>query len=215
MRCGRDVAWGVPRPRGARTSSRRALLSSQRGAVEIGACRHARWGSMDRAKGESITRSTSAGPPPSHLPIGTSRKEQPLRHLGMTNLQVLSHYRELLRLIKRLPRREVEAALAEARAGVRANAGEADEAKSLDQLKELAGRISFLRMTVPRRPGDASRGSGHFVLREGELVEGRGVADSRVADGIMDWATAHQVHKRQMKRFCFGKNPVKGQLGPF
>lgn len=89
--------------------------------------------------------------------------------------QVLRAYRELLGLIKRLPGEQRAAQWAEARGAVRRHAGEAGEAERQELLKRLIARISFLRMVTPRRPGEASAtGAGHFVLREGRLVEGHG-----------------------------------------
>ena len=59
---------------------------------------------------------------------------------------VLRAYRELLSLVRRLPAAKREAALAEARAGVRANAREADPGEASQQLKHLWARVGFLRM---------------------------------------------------------------------
>ena len=58
---------------------------------------------------------------------------------------VLRAYRELLVLLRGLPSARREGALAEARAGVRANAAERDPGAASDQLKALWARISFLR----------------------------------------------------------------------
>jgi hypothetical protein len=87
--------------------------------------------------------------------------------------QVLSRYRELLRLVQRLPDARAAAARGEARATLRQHQHEQDPQARLQQLKELVARISFLRITTPRRAGEPLSG-GTFVLREGELVQGGG-----------------------------------------
>lgn len=87
--------------------------------------------------------------------------------------QVLSRYRELLRLIQRLPSSKAAAARAEAQQTIRQRQHEADPEQQLQHLKELAAKIGFLRITTPRRPGEALD-SGSFVLRDGQLVKGSG-----------------------------------------
>jgi hypothetical protein len=87
--------------------------------------------------------------------------------------QVLARYRELLRLITRMPEQKAAAARQEAQQAVRSHANETDPQAQLGHLKELVARISFLRITTPRRPGE-SLGAGTYVLREGQLVEGSG-----------------------------------------
>ena len=170
---------------------------------------------------------------------------------------VLRAYRELLSLAARLPAEQRGAALAEARAGVRANAGESDPGAASEQLKRLWARVGFLRMvriapllrprephrqqrapcrvlharrrrgtltddrapcaapqTLPRRPGDRARGSGIFVLRDGELVPGSGEsAGTRVATGILDMNEARARHNALLKRQHFGRMP--GSMEPF
>jgi hypothetical protein len=64
---------------------------------------------------------------------------------GAQRANVLRAYRELLSLLRGLPSARREGALSEARAGVRANAGEVDPGAASEQLKALWARISFLR----------------------------------------------------------------------
>jgi hypothetical protein len=63
---------------------------------------------------------------------------------------VLRAYRELIDLIKRLPRKRQAASLQEARTSMRANMNETDPVKVSDMLKELVARVSFLRMATPK-----------------------------------------------------------------
>jgi hypothetical protein len=89
---------------------------------------------------------------------------------------VLREYRQLLRLIARIPKREQKAQmLSEARSTIRTYRSEANPAKQLDLRKLLAAKISFLRVVTPKPPGTASNTeSGHFIIRDGNLVEGTG-----------------------------------------
>ena len=91
--------------------------------------------------------------------------------------KVLAAYKELLSLIRRLPNDRRTQALDEARQTMRHHATENDLSKQSDFFKQLAAKISFLRTITPRQPGDVSSiGAGHFVLREGKLVEGAGMS---------------------------------------
>lgn len=93
----------------------------------------------------------------------------------MSSRDVLRAYRELLILIKRLPKHKINKALDEARETVQARKHETDPQKASDYLKDMVSRISYLRMITPRRQGDRERfkcSSGCYVLRDGELVEG-------------------------------------------
>jgi hypothetical protein len=76
-----------------------------------------------------------------------------------------------------MPGQQRVKALAEAREQMQLHHHQPDPAMQLDLFKRLCSRISFLRMTTPKQPGDRSSvGAGHFVLRNGELVEGKGAA---------------------------------------
>ncbi|KAK3268127.1 hypothetical protein CYMTET_23353 [Cymbomonas tetramitiformis] len=126
----------------------------------------------------------------------------------MARSVVLSSYRELLRLIRRLPQSQQAPSLHEARSTIRLNLNEQDESKVMDMHKILVGKISFIRMSTRRRINE-NRGSGIFVLRDGELVEGRAVRDKRVADGKMDMNEAWETHHKLLDRQYFGNPPPK------
>lgn len=86
-------------------------------------------------------------------------------------------YRELLILIKRLPRNEIERSWEEARSTIRRHKSEVDPMRASDLMKEMVAKISYLKTITPRMPGDGQRlrlGSGHWVMRDGKLVEGHG-----------------------------------------
>jgi hypothetical protein len=88
---------------------------------------------------------------------------------------VLRAYKELLTMIKRLPTDQKQKSWQEARSLVRQHAGEPDPVKQSDFLKEMVAKISFLRVITPRVPGEKSAtGGGHWVMRNGKLVEGEG-----------------------------------------
>jgi hypothetical protein len=83
-------------------------------------------------------------------------------------------YRELVRLINRLPRLERDAALVQAREEMIKHSSACDE-EVADLHRALVSKICFLRMKVPKQARDASAvGVGHFVVRDGRVVEGRG-----------------------------------------
>ena len=83
-------------------------------------------------------------------------------------------YRELVRLIHRLPPSERNAALFKARDEMTRHDNACDE-EVADLHRALVSKICFLRMKVPKQARDASAvGVGHFIVREGKVVEGRG-----------------------------------------
>ncbi|BDA43734.1 hypothetical protein COCOBI_04-7490 [Coccomyxa sp. Obi] len=86
---------------------------------------------------------------------------------------------------------------------------ETDPLKASDMLKDLVARVSFLRMATPKTYRDrrTRHGAETYVLRDGQLVEGRGVADSRVADGTISMEEAMTRHKQLLKRQHFGREP--------
>lgn len=128
-------------------------------------------------------------------------------------------YRELLILIKRLPEQKVQTAWNQARNEIRRHKEVRDKMKASDLMKEMVAKISYLRSITPRQPGDASRlrlGSGHWVMRDGKLVEGHGQSKgSRVADGAISMEEAHQLNKRLLKRQFFGQEPPRHPAGVF
>lgn len=104
-------------------------------------------------------------------------------------------YRELVRLIHRLPTSERYAALVKARDEMKRHSSACDE-EVADLHRSLVSKICFLRMKVPKQARDASAvGVGHFVVREGKIVEGRGkILEPRYAE----WPAGS-------KRFLFGR----------
>ena len=123
---------------------------------------------------------------------------------------VLKAYRDFVDVARRSrPVAEREAKLDEVRTAIRANAGETDESKRLDLLKQLVGRVGFLRIVTPKTGrGRHTREAGSFVMRDGEVVEGVGqTGGQRVADGKISAQEAHDYHNRLLRRQYFGKTP--------
>ncbi|PSC73821.1 N-acyl-D-glucosamine 2-epimerase [Micractinium conductrix] len=60
-------------------------------------------------------------------------------------------------------------------------------------------------------PGEVSSiGAGHYVLRDGKLVEGSGeTAGARVADGTIGMDEARQRHQQLLQRQFFGREPPR------
>lgn len=94
---------------------------------------------------------------------------------------ILRSYRELLYLIKNLPKDSRLKALTEARDKVRENKHVQGEDKASELHKLLTSKIGFLRLSQPRKSGDKYAKSGVFVLRDGVLVEGSAQRESRLA----------------------------------
>eukprot|EP01025_Chloroclados_australasicus_P043493 TRINITY_DN4659_c0_g1_i1.p3 TRINITY_DN4659_c0_g1~~TRINITY_DN4659_c0_g1_i1.p3 ORF type:complete len:134 (+),score=15.29 TRINITY_DN4659_c0_g1_i1:127-528(+) len=124
----------------------------------------------------------------------------------MSRNAVLRSYRELVRVIARLPSKsEQSAALKQAKAEVLQHAT-APEEQVADLLRVMVSKIAFLRMKVPRRPRDAGRiGVGHYIVRDGNVVEGAAAAQARVADGRISNEEAWSLHRKLMNRQYFGQ----------
>lgn len=91
--------------------------------------------------------------------------------------------------------------MARARYGVRLAAACAALLHALTRSRRAA-------QTLPRLPGDRARGSGNFVLRDGQLVQGAGAsAGARVATGVLDMGEARTRHAALIKRQHFGRTP--------
>lgn len=128
-------------------------------------------------------------------------------------------YRELLILIKRLPKPQIEAAWHQARTEIRLHRNEQDKIKASDLMKLMVSKISYLKSITPRHPGDSTRlrlGSGHWVMRDGKLVEGYGASKgTRMADGTIDMEEARALNHKLLKRQYFGKEPPPHPGGIF
>lgn len=127
---------------------------------------------------------------------------------GAHKAVVLSRYKELLRLIDRLPSSKKGQALIEAKSTVRSRRSEEDPQKQLDHLRELVSKIGYLRIATPKQPGEVSNESGVYVVRDGKLVEGSGAAKgARVADGTTNMDDAVRRNARDFKRFYGAEKP--------
>jgi hypothetical protein len=119
---------------------------------------------------------------------------------------VLRAYRELVAVVRGMPLAERDAQLQEARAAIRANAGEADPGKASDQLKLLWARLSWLQVvrvlarraavTPPLLLAPASPDSGRLGVPANSFVS-LGTADHQAAP----WGpAARQRHVRGAQR---------------
>lgn len=125
---------------------------------------------------------------------------------------ILRSYRELLTLLQRLPRDSQLSAVKEAKAKIRAHREETDSVKVTDLHKQLVAKLSFLRMTTNRRPGERHRpNSGTFVLREGELVESDSERELRC---VGMYRGLHNVMEGSYKDVCIVQSSKwTGQYG--
>mmetsp|Transcript_10766 Transcript_10766/g.32302 ORF Transcript_10766/g.32302 Transcript_10766/m.32302 type:complete len:138 (+) Transcript_10766:286-699(+) len=129
---------------------------------------------------------------------------------------VLRAYREVLHLIKRLPKAQRGPALEQARREAQDDKGITNAVEASDKLKHLYARIAYLRTATPRRAGDERRvGAGVFVLREGELVKSDARPNSRVADGKISMEEARSYHHKLLKRQHFGRDVGANLKIPF
>lgn len=93
---------------------------------------------------------------------------------------ILRSYRELLTLLKRLPATAERSEHSRAKREILRHRHEQDVIKISDLHKQLVAKVSFLRMTTTRRPGEVQRqASGTFVLRDGALVASEAETQSR------------------------------------
>lgn len=116
---------------------------------------------------------------------------------------VLNSYRELVRLLHRLPWNERTNAMQEARHEMRKHVTASQE-EVADLHRLLVGKISFLRMKVPKRHRDASAiGSGHYIVRNGKVVHGKAdqstprCCPSRFPTRAFVLSWQHKIHTRK------------------
>ncbi|GLI61852.1 hypothetical protein VaNZ11_004360 [Volvox africanus] len=121
-------------------------------------------------------------------------------------VMVLSKYRELLRLISRLPPDKREEAFREARFSTRSRRSVTNAEDQLKYLKELISKIGYLRIITPKVPGEIE--SGIFVVRGGDLVGKSGdTKGTRVADGTISREEAIKRNERDFRRFYGAPKP--------
>ena len=111
-----------------------------------------------------------------------------------TKTDILRSYRELLYVIKQLPKDSRANALIEAREKTRENKVVTDEAKAVELHKLLISKIGFIRLSQPRRAGDRYSKAGTFVLRDGMLREQEAERESRCHFGFMARPCFHFFH---------------------
>jgi hypothetical protein len=87
---------------------------------------------------------------------------------------VLQKYKQLLKLIKRMPAQQVAPSLQEARQKMREGSREANPEQRLAKFRDLTARVGYMRIITPRLPGEVESESGTFVLHGGDLVRSHG-----------------------------------------
>ena len=89
----------------------------------------------------------------------------------------MASFRELCRLVKRLPTDAERAAAMEQAKGEMRKHADAGPEQVADLHRVLVAKISFLRMKVPKLSRDSGKvGTGHYVVRDGNVVEGTGAS---------------------------------------
>jgi hypothetical protein len=127
----------------------------------------------------------------------------------MASNQVRQKYRDLAKLVKRLPDNSLEKGWQELRISFRKplEAGESLDAR----LKAANDRMSFLRIITPKEK--TSNQSGTWVYKDGKRLEGQS-ATSRDSNGKVhsNWNGKNmdpcsvKTHKQQLKRAGFLNN---------
>lgn len=122
-----------------------------------------------------------------------------------TRSNVLRSYRELLTVLQRLPKSSYASEVQRAKHEIRQHRSETDAVKVSDLHKRLVARISFLRMTTIRRPGEAQKqGSGVFVLRDGALVQTEAEKQSRCVSQVAQIPLVKQQVIMPLLQSCKG-----------
>jgi hypothetical protein len=127
----------------------------------------------------------------------------------MASTQVRQKYRELARLVKRLPENSYENGWQELRTSFRKPLASGEELDN--RLKAADDRMSFLRMITPKEKG--SNQSGRWVYKDGKRVEDQS-ATTRDANGrvISNWDGKNldpcsvTRHNQQLRRAGFVNN---------
>ena len=137
---------------------------------------------------------------------------------------VLSAYKRMLTLARRLPAADRERACSDIRAAFRSAKGEADPAAIASLLRTAHDKLSYLRMVTPRLPGDAAGsagGVGRLAVVDGELREvggqrasgGSGKPLSSFGAGNLDPDQVRR-HEAQLQRMRFMTRPGGPPKGP-
>lgn len=127
----------------------------------------------------------------------------------MASNPVRQKYREIARLVQRLPEEQLEQSWMDLRHGFREPLAEGESLES--RLKDADGRLSFLRMITPKER--ASSQAGKWVYRDGERLENQ---DGTLRDAkgrvMSNWdgrnldPEAVKRHNYQLKRAGFVNN---------
>ena len=92
----------------------------------------------------------------------------------------LRKYKQILRLIKRLPQKESEDAMKQLRAEMKQNSS-VSSIESEILREKMDNKIRYLKMVTPRQPGDSSNLDevSYYVVRDGKVVKGTAAKETR------------------------------------
>jgi len=108
-----------------------------------------------------------------------------------------------------LPAERRAAALAELRQGFRANIHASDPVEVAKLVQRASSKLAFLRMVTPTPRGEMGAGTGIYVMRDGQLRQGRADAVSAARHSAYDATNidpdALARHRRLVERQHFGR----------
>jgi hypothetical protein len=127
----------------------------------------------------------------------------------MASTQVQQKYRDLAKLVKRLPENTLDKAWQELRTGFRKPLVTGDSVDA--RLQAADERMSFLRMVTPKK--EASNQSGTWVYKDGKRLDGE-TGTVRDANGKVhsNWNGKNldpcsvKIHSQQLKRMGYLNN---------
>ena len=132
---------------------------------------------------------------------------------GASKSHVLTIYRRMLRLSRRLPKAEQLAARVQIRSAFRCNASESREDKVAELLQVAQKKLDYIRVITPRHLDDEdlekSAGVSRYVLQNGTLVSADSVTSTITnpggADASRSWVDPAILarHEAGMRRFRF------------
>ena len=124
---------------------------------------------------------------------------------------VLSTYRALAKLVRRLPEKQQTGAWSQLREGYRKNADESDPEKISNLIEEAGKKIAFLRIVTPKASSNQS-GVTRWVYSKGERDENGEATPRKTRQVVSNFDGGNldpcsvKRHNQQLKRAGFVNN---------
>eukprot|EP00744_Colponema_vietnamica_P021500 GILI01030738.1.p1 GENE.GILI01030738.1~~GILI01030738.1.p1 ORF type:complete len:154 (-),score=19.03 GILI01030738.1:51-461(-) len=125
---------------------------------------------------------------------------------------VLTTYRQILKLCRRLPLDRRASAFEEARTTFRTNKNVSDPKEIEELLKTAESKMSFMKMITPRPAGiHVEENAGYYIYRGGEILNANAPREKKA--GFSNWYAGNidpadlARHKRLLDRQHFKGGP--------